>query len=141
MKAITTNDYRSLAAFRYHIRKYLNFSDSAARSAGLEPKQYELLLAVKGGPEGMTATVGVLAEQLNLRHHSTVELVNRAEGKGLVRRRRFSIGRSYVMVELTAKGNRALKKAVALRLKELRRAGPLLAKILSDLSSSSSSPA
>jgi DNA-binding MarR family transcriptional regulator len=134
MKPITTNDYRALAAFRYHIRKYLNFSDGAARSAGLEPKQYELLLAVKGVPEGMTATVGVLAEQLNLRHHSTVELVNRAEEKGLVHRRRFSIGRSYVMVELTVKGHRALNKAVALRLKELRRAGPLLARILSNLS-------
>ncbi|HYR86963.1 MAG TPA: MarR family winged helix-turn-helix transcriptional regulator [Terriglobia bacterium] len=134
MKRIATDDYRALAAFRYHIRKYLNFSDSAARSAGLEPKQYELLLAIKGVPEGVTATVGALAEQLDLRHHSTVELVNRAEEKALVRRRRFSIGRSYVMVELTSKGDRALNKAVALRLKELRRAGPLLANILSDLS-------
>jgi DNA-binding MarR family transcriptional regulator len=134
MKDIALDDYRALAAFRYHIREYLDFSNSAARSAGLEPKQYELLLAVKGLPDGEIATVGALAEQLHLKHHSTVELVNRAEERGFVRRRRISTGRTFVLVELTTKGDRTLNKAVALRLKELRKAGPLLAKILSNLS-------
>lgn len=133
MKQISSDDYRALAAFRYHIRKYLDFSNIAARSAGLEPKQYELLLAIRGLPEGALATVGILAEQLYLRHHSAVELVNRAEARGFVTRTRISTGRSYVLVELTPKGERTLNRAVALRLKELRRAGPVLAKILSTL--------
>jgi DNA-binding MarR family transcriptional regulator len=137
MKTITIDDYRGLAAFRFHIRNYLNFSENAARAAGLEPKQYELLLAIRGLPEGLTASIGTLAEQLYLRHHSTVELVNRAETRGLVRRRRVANGRSYVMVELTAKGNRALNKAVALRLEDLRNAGPVLAEILGNLAKSS----
>jgi DNA-binding MarR family transcriptional regulator len=137
MKSITIDDYRGLAAFRFHIRNYLNFSENAARAAGLEPKQYELLLAIRARPEGLTASIGALAEQLYLRHHSTVELVNRAETRGLVRRRRVALGRSYVMVELTPKGNRALNKAVALRLEDLRNAGPVLAGILRNLTKSS----
>jgi DNA-binding MarR family transcriptional regulator len=136
MKHIDLDDYRGLAAFRYHIRGYLDFSNRAARGAGLEPKQYELLLAIKGMPEGAAATIGVVAEQLYLRHHSTVELINRAEERGFVRRNRVSSPRTYVLVRLTAKGERILNKAVALRLKEIRRAGPTLAKILSNLSNS-----
>jgi DNA-binding MarR family transcriptional regulator len=134
MKRIATDDYCALAEFRYHIRKYLQFSNSAAKAEGLEPKQYELLLAVKGLPDGATATVGAIAEQLALRHHSTVGLIDRAEAKGLVRRRRFSNTRSYVLIELTAKGDRALNRIVARRLTELRKAGPLLAEILNKLS-------
>jgi DNA-binding MarR family transcriptional regulator len=133
MKLIRLNDYRAIAAFRFHIRQYLDFSNSAARSAGLDPKQYELLLAIKGLPEGTVATIGVVAEQLYLRHHSAVELVNRAEKRGFVRRSRISKGRTYVLVELTAKGERIINRVVALRLKELRRAGPVLVDILSTL--------
>jgi DNA-binding MarR family transcriptional regulator len=136
MKRIATEDYRALAAFRYHIRKYVDFSNQAARSAGLEAKQYELLLAIKGLPADSLATVGMIAEQLYLRHHSAVELVNRAEARGLVRRSRISTGRSFVLVELTSKGDRMLNKAVALRLKELRKAGPALAQLLLKLSRS-----
>jgi DNA-binding MarR family transcriptional regulator len=79
-------------------------------------------------------TVAALAEQLDLRHHSAVALIDRAEEEGLVRRRRFSTTRTYVRIELTAKGDLALRKVVALRLKELRKAGPLLAEILNNLS-------
>ena len=67
--------YRALAEFRYHIRKYLDFSDQAAKSAGLEPKQYQLLLAVRGLPDDAEPTVKALAHQLQTRHHSTVELI------------------------------------------------------------------
>jgi DNA-binding MarR family transcriptional regulator len=140
MKGISEIDYRSLAAFRYHIRKYLAHSENAARSAGLEPRQYELLLALRALSDGERPTIGALAEQLHLRHHSTVELVNRAEQKDLVRRKRMAENRSYVLVEITSKGARALDKVLGDRLKELRAAGPTLAKILADLSGTRKAP-
>src|SRR5262250_2431974 len=107
----TRNDsrYRALAEFRYHIRKYLDFSDRTARAAGLEPKQYQLLLAVRGLPTDVDPTVSALAHQLGTRHHSTVELVNRAERNGLVKRLRNG---NYVFVRLTKKGERTLSRAV-----------------------------
>jgi DNA-binding MarR family transcriptional regulator len=122
--------YRALAEFRFHIRKYLDFSDRAARSAGLEPKQYQLLLAVRGLPGDVPPTMGALAQQLRTRHHSTVELVNRAERNGLVRRSRSG---NYVLVLLTKKGERTLARAVDERLQELRVAGPVLVKALQQL--------
>jgi DNA-binding MarR family transcriptional regulator len=136
MKAISEIDYRALATFRYHIRKYLAHSESAARSAGLEPRQYELLLALRSLSDGERPTIGALAEQLHLRHHSAVELVNRAEERGLVRRKRMKENRNFVLVEITEKGIRSLDKVLSGRIQELKAAGPTLAKILSDLSRS-----
>lgn len=122
--------YRALAEFRYHIRHYLHFSDEAAKSAGLEPKQYQLLLAIRGLPDGVSPTVSVLAHQLRTRHHSTVELVNRTERNGLVKRSRSG---SFVLVQLTPRGERILERAVDKRLRELRVAGPVLVKALQEL--------
>jgi DNA-binding MarR family transcriptional regulator len=119
-----------LAEFRFHIRQYLHFSDQAAKAAGLEPKQYQLLLAVKGLPEDVPPTVSALAHQLRTRHHSTVELVNRAERNGLVKRSRNG---SYVFIQLTSKGERTLERVVDRRVRELRVAGPVLVKALQDL--------
>src|SRR5579885_1078666 len=82
------SDYRALAEFRYHIRRYLEFSDESAKAAGIEPKQYQLLLAIKGRTPDIQPTVGELAEQLRAHHHSTVELIDRAEANGLVTRTR-----------------------------------------------------
>ena len=87
-KAAKEFDYQALAAFRYHIRRYLDFSDQAAKAAGIEPKQYQLLLAIKGVPPALNPTVGTLAEQLRAHHHSMVELIDRAEANDLVQRSR-----------------------------------------------------
>src|SRR6266516_3555896 len=87
-KTAKDSDYRALAAFRYHIGRYLEFSDQAAKAAGIEPRQYQLLLAIRGLPETIEPTVGALAHQLRSRHHSTVELINRGETNGLVERSR-----------------------------------------------------
>jgi DNA-binding MarR family transcriptional regulator len=125
-KTIHPVEYQALAEFRYHIRRYLEFSDSAARSAGLEPRQYQLLLAVKGLAIRIDPTIGNLAENLQIRHHSAVELVNRAEANGLVKRRRTGANRSFVFVSLTKKGEDLLGRAVATRLDEMRVAGPIL---------------
>ena len=86
----------------------------------------ELLLAIKALADTTEPTVGTLAEQLHIRHHSAVELVNRAEGHGLVKRARLGDNKSYVFVSLTKKGERMLERAVTERLKELRVAGPAL---------------
>src|ERR1041385_8810802 len=124
------SDYRALAEFRYHIRRYLDFSDKAARSAGIEPKQYELLLALRGLPADAERTGGALAEQLHIRHHSTVELVNRAESNDFVKRVRLG---NFVRVEMTKRGERMLARAVQRRLQELQTAGPVLVKSLHNL--------
>ena len=126
-------DYRALAEFRYHIRQYLQFSDRVARTEGIEPKQYQLLLAIRGLPLDREPTVGVLAEQLHVRHHSAGELVNRAETNGLVKRSRAGI---HVFVCLTKKGERVLASAVEQRLPELRAAAPVLVKALQHLTGS-----
>lgn len=101
------HDYETWSEFRYQIRRYLSTADSAARAKGLEPQQHQLMLAVRGFPGGRAPTIGDLAERLSLRHHSTVELVDRMEQGGLVRRRPTGMGRS-VAVELTAAGKRRL---------------------------------
>jgi DNA-binding MarR family transcriptional regulator len=134
--AIQEKDYRALAEFRYHIRRYLDFSDQAAKRAGIEPKQYQLLLAIKGLPENIEPTVGGLAKQLQTRHHSTVELVNRAERNGFIERSRSG---SYVYVHLTKKGERILERVVQKRLEELRTAGPVLVDALQRLIKDNSS--
>jgi DNA-binding MarR family transcriptional regulator len=123
-------DYRALAEFRYHIGRYLDFSDQAARAAGIEPGQYQLLVAIRGLPESVEPIVGALAQQLRRHHHSTVELINRAESNDLVRRSRVG---TRVLVRLTRKGERILTEAVEERLEELRVAGPLLVKALQQL--------
>src|SRR5689334_12562746 len=94
---ISDSDYRALAEFRYHIRRYLDFSDQAAKNAGIEPKQYQLLLAIKALPADREPTVGALAEQLQVRHHSMVELINRAEVNSYVERTRAG---NYVLIRL-----------------------------------------
>src|SRR5579884_3918947 len=81
-------DYHALAEFRYQLRRFMHFSEQMARSVGLEPQQHQLLLAVKGMPEGRKATIGEIAERLQLQHHSTVELVDRLSEGGFVERQR-----------------------------------------------------
>jgi DNA-binding MarR family transcriptional regulator len=132
------SDYRALAEFRFHIRRYLDFSDQAAKRAGMEPKQYQLLLAIRGLPEGREPTVGVIAHELHLRHHSAVELVDRAERNRLVKRVRSG---THVFVRLSRKGDRVLADAVEKRLHELQTAGPLLVKALQRLIRSGSARA
>src|ERR1700745_1298692 len=116
---VTLGDYRALAEFRYELRRYLALSDHAAHSAGLHPGQYRLLLMLKGLPDGIEPTIGNLAERLGLRHHSTVELVDRLEKRGLIHRERSASHRSFVFVRISQKGEAVLRKLVQSRKKEL----------------------
>ena len=106
--SMTKRDFEALADFRFAVRSYLRFSDETVRQHGLTPQHYQLLLALKGFPGREWATVGELAERLQLRHHSTVELVNRAAGNGLVQRHEDPDDRRSVRVLLTPEGQRLL---------------------------------
>jgi DNA-binding MarR family transcriptional regulator len=130
---ISLHDYRALADFRYQLRRFLSFSSDAARAAGLEPRQHQLLLAVKGMPDDVEATVGTLADRLQTQHHSTVELVDRMENRGLVRRLRSADDRRRVLVSLTARGEALLARLSAVHRAEVRSVGPRLLKALESI--------
>lgn len=123
-------DYRALADFRYEIRRFLSFSEQAARDSGVEPQQHQALLAIKGLPLGRRATVGVLSERLQIQHHSGVELSVRLEAKGLIRRVRSRRDRREVLLSLTRRGEQLLRELTLPHRAELRSAGPTLLRAL-----------
>jgi DNA-binding MarR family transcriptional regulator len=123
---LTKADYEALARFRFGIRRYLRFSEQTVRSHGLTPQHYQLLLALKGFPGREWATMGELADRLQLRHHSVGELVNRAQSQGLVHRSPHPGDARAVQVQLTPHGHRALARLSALHRDELRRIGTAL---------------
>ena len=123
--------YQALAEFRYRIRLFLNATDDAVRSAGLEPEQYQFLLAVRGMPRGATPTIRALAERLQVRHNTAVERIDRLERLRLIRRVHNAEDRREVIIDLTARGERKFEKLARLRLHELRRSGPALVEALS----------
>jgi DNA-binding MarR family transcriptional regulator len=125
-KSLTLADYESLAELRYQIRRFLHFSEQAARQSGLEPRQHQLMLALKGLPLGIRPRIGELAERLQIQHHSAVELVNRLAAGGYVRRHRGGEDRREVLLSLTAKGQRILRELSLHHKSELRMRGPAL---------------
>jgi DNA-binding MarR family transcriptional regulator len=131
--SITAADYRALAEFRSQIRRFLRFSEQAARAAGLEPQQHQLLLLLKAQPEGAPPRVGEVAERLQIQHHSAVELVDRLVRRGLVRRQRGAADRREVLLELTARGENILQELSLHHREELRSAGPALVGALQTL--------
>jgi DNA-binding MarR family transcriptional regulator len=130
---ITIDDYRGLGEFRYQIRRFVRFSEQVARAAGIEPQQHQLLLAIKGLPEGRRATISDLAERMQLQHHSTVELVDRLEERGLVERCRDEEDQRRVLVRLTQQGEEVLRNLSRHTLTELRSIGPGLVSALNAL--------
>jgi DNA-binding MarR family transcriptional regulator len=126
-------DYRALAEFRYRLRRFLRFSEEAARKAGLEPQQHQLLLAVKGLPKAQKATIGALAERLQIQHHSAVELVDRLAEHGFVRRFRDPNDRRQVVVRLRPSGEKILRELSLYHLAEVSLVGPDLVKVLQRL--------
>jgi|SRR5581483_8322949 DNA-binding MarR family transcriptional regulator len=125
-RSLTVADYQSLAELRYQVRRFLHFSEEAARKAGLEPRQHQLMLALKGLPQGVRPRIGELAERLQIQHHSTVELVNRLANGGYVRRERGGEDRREVLLSLTTKGEKVLKELSLHHRAELRMQGPAL---------------
>jgi DNA-binding MarR family transcriptional regulator len=130
VRAVRDADYRQLADFRYAIRTFLEFSEQAARNAGVTPQQHQALLAIRGINEPGGANLGAIAERLRIRHHSAVELVNRLVAARLVVRKEDTEDRRRVLVMLTAKAERILQSLSATHVEELRRLKPALRAVL-----------
>jgi len=130
---ITSDEYRALAELRYRIRHFVREGDVAAQAAGLEPQQYLLLLAIRGLPAGQEATIRTLADRLALKHHSAVELIDRLETRGYVRRTRGRDDRRRVLVSLQPRGERILEQVARHRIGELRSTGHALVQAIDQL--------
>ena len=126
MKKLTLSDYQALAEFRYQIRRFLHFSEQVVKQAGLERGQYQLLLTIKGMPSGVRPRIRELADRMQIRHHSAVELVNRLERGGFVHRTRAQDDRREVLLALTPKGEKVLGELALHHHDELRSSGPEL---------------
>lgn len=130
MDELSPADYRALADFRLQVRRFLHFSEAAARAEGLEPQQHQMLLAIRALQGPGAPTIGQLAEHLLLRHHSAVGLVDRLEQAQLARRVRSDDDRRQVRVELTDLGARKLHHLASVHRSELGTSGPLLVESL-----------
>lgn len=126
----TKSHYESLAAWRYALRRFFNFSEDAARRASLTPQQHQALLAIKGFPKRDYASIAELAERLQLRHHSVVGLVDRLVTRGLLLRTPSSEDRRRVELRLTRKGEKVIERLSAIHLLELRQLGPELQRLV-----------
>lgn len=122
----SSREYRALSELRYQIRNFLHFSEQQARDHEVEPQQHQLLLTIRGLPEERPATVSELAQRLFLRHHSAVELINRLEARGLVKREHSSVDRRQVLVSLTRTGSALLRKLTEAHRQELETFAPQL---------------
>jgi len=116
---VSLQQLRSLAEFRYQLRRYLSFSEAASESCGIGAQQYQLMQVIAAIPEGQQPSISYLAERMILRHNSMVELVDRAERSGLVRREHDERDLRRSLVQLTTHGEQTLWLLVAQHLEEL----------------------
>lgn len=130
---LSKGQYDLLASFRYALRRFLHFSETAANAAGITAQHHQALLAIKGFPECDHATVGELAERLQIRHHSAVGLVDRLVADKLVRRDRSPQDHRQVIVRLTQRGEKVLEDLSELHRTQLRTLGPELRRMLARL--------
>jgi DNA-binding MarR family transcriptional regulator len=130
---LSTAEYQSLGAFRQQIRRFLHFSQEAARAEGLEPQQHQLLLAIRASADDGGPTIGALADSLMVRHHSAVGLIDRLADHELVERTRGDGDRRQVRIRLTPRGNQILRRLSHVHREELRHTGALLVEALGGL--------
>jgi DNA-binding MarR family transcriptional regulator len=133
MGALRDEDYRALARFRHALRVFQSFSEEAARRAGVTPAQHLLLLAIRGHPGDEPPVIGELAESLQLRHNSAVELIDRAEQAALIRRVTDPYDRRRQRITLTPTGRRVLADLTSIHRDELRRFRQEMLATLNDL--------
>jgi DNA-binding MarR family transcriptional regulator len=133
MRTLTDEDFRRLRDFRSGLRRFQRWSEERAADEGLTPAQHQLLLTVKGHDEPAGPTIGDVAYHLLVRHHSAVELIDRAEAVGLVRRKDDDTDHRVVRIELTRAGEQKLRALSALHLEELGRLGPRFRSLWSGL--------
>jgi len=130
MTELTKRHYETLAAWRYALRRFLQFSQEAAKGAAIPPQQHQALLVIKGAPGRDFATVGDIAERLLLKHHSAVGLVDRLVSRQLVQREVSTADRRRIEVRLTPKGEALVERLSAAHLRELRQLRPELKRLL-----------
>ncbi len=128
---------KTLADFRFALRRFLHFSERAALGAGLQPQQHQLLLQVAGAPEGGLVTIAYAAERLGLKHNSAVELVNRSEREGLLTRTADASDKRRAILRLTRKGRQIMGRLSGDHARELKEWAPLLANALQHISTHS----
>lgn len=126
MRQLDQHDYERLLDFRTGLRRFLSWSAEQAAAAGLTPARHQLLLAIRGHPDPAGPTIGDVAGYLLIRHHSAVELVDRAVSAGLVERRQDADDLRAVRLGLTADGSDRLARLAALHMEELHRLAPQL---------------
>ncbi len=131
-RPLNRDDFEHLLAFRTSLRRFQRWSEDQAKTAGLTHVQHQLLVAVKGHPGGLPPTVSELADYLLLRHHSTVELIDRAEAAGLVRRTADTRDARLVRVRLTTRGERVLTELTPAHLVELHSLAAILDELVAD---------
>jgi DNA-binding MarR family transcriptional regulator len=125
---------KTLAEFRFELRRFLLFSECAALEAGLQPQQHQLLLQVAGAPENTTVTIAYAAERLGLKHNSAVELVNRSEREGLLERTADVDDKRRAILRITRKGRLVLGRLAGHHAKELNDLAPRLTRALKNIS-------
>jgi DNA-binding MarR family transcriptional regulator len=131
---LSTHEYARLAAFRLSVRAFLHFSEQAAAEVGLTGQHYQALLALRACPPEQPCTINDLAQQLFLKHNSTVALVDRLEAEGLVLRAPSSTDRRKVELHITARGTRVLGRLAARHRAKLQGIGPGLELFFRELS-------
>jgi DNA-binding MarR family transcriptional regulator len=133
VSGLSLAEYRALAEFRHRLERFLQRRRRDTRDAGLQPMQYQLMLAVKGTPQRRHPAIGEIDDRLQEKHNSVIELVNRLERRQLIQRQRDRDDRRVVHLSLTPAGEALLRKVVSLSLTELRTEAPDLVEALSDV--------
>lgn len=123
-KKLDEEDYWRLLEFRTAIRRFLKYSKTQAEKLDLTPTQHQLLLAIRGHRGQAAPAIGDVARCLLIRHHTAVELVDRAEQAGLVKRRHDPDDQRVVRLALTRSGASKLERISAANLEEIGRLGP-----------------
>ena len=133
MAQISSDDYRTLAEFRATLRRFLRISEELAHGVGLTPQQHQAILAIKGFVGDSSPSISDLADRLQIRHNSAVELVNRLVTRKLVRRLKAHGDGRRVRLQLTQSGNRLLAQLAHAHRIELRKIGPRIMLLLQQL--------
>lgn len=133
MAQISPDDYRTLAEFRATLRRFLRMSEELAHGVGLTPQQHQAILAIKGFVGDGSPSISDLADRLQIRHNSVVELVNRLVARKLVRRFKAHGDGRRVRLQLTQAGNRLLAQLAHAHRIELRKIGPRIMLLLQQL--------
>jgi DNA-binding MarR family transcriptional regulator len=128
--AITKTEYEVLAEFRYTLRLFMSFSETAAIEIGITPQQHQALLTIKGFPGREQVTISELSERLQIKHHSAVGLVNRLQAEGMLTRSPDKNDRRKVLISLTGRGLSILRKLSHIHREELQRLTPQLQVLL-----------